>query len=727
MPESGDNLPGPLPPRTRRLTGWRLWLARLALAVLAPAVVLAGAEGALRLAGYGYSPHFFIGPDAAGNCATNDAFGLRFFPPAIAREPVPCLLATRKAPGALRIFVLGGSAALGTPEPAYSFGRILEVMLRERYPGLRVEVVNAAMVAINSHVVRQIAEDCADREPDLFIVYLGNNEVVGPFGPGTILDPYSSSLAAIRAGLWVKSTRLGQWFRSMAGRLAPRPETPTDWKGMQMWAEGRVAADDPRLEAVYSHFRCNLQDICRTARAAGAPMIVSTVAVNLRDCPPLASVHRAGLDDAALTQWETEYQAGAALETQERRDEALAAYRAAAAIDDRYAELHFRMARCLAATGRLAEAREHYVRARDLDALRFRADSRINEIIHEAAGAGRLEGAALLDAERAFAAADPTGIGAPGEETFYEHVHFRFAGNYRLARMLLEKVEEALAARLAGLSPGPVPDERRCAERMGLGAYERYRVALQSLRMTGDPPFTNQLDHAFRQATAFQDVVALRRAAYAPGGFEEDARICEAAIAADPDDGQLHENFAWLEMERGRFEPALEQWRKVLGLFPRHAEFQIGAGIALLRWGRPAEAQAYFAEAVRLQPENADARMGLGDALLKQQKFAEAATELAEAVRLRPEFAEAHEALAIALATLRRTDEALTHFAAAARLRPDPETFTGLADQLAAKGRLDEAVENYRKALACGPDDRLAEKIRRQIEACLARKAAPKP
>ncbi len=39
-----------------------------------------------------------------------------------------------QAAGTYRIFVLGESAAMGDPDPAYAFSRYLEVMLRQRYP-----------------------------------------------------------------------------------------------------------------------------------------------------------------------------------------------------------------------------------------------------------------------------------------------------------------------------------------------------------------------------------------------------------------------------------------------------------------------------------------------------------------------------------------------------------------------------------------------------------------
>ena len=58
------------------------------------------------------------------------------------REPLPacrCRASFRPKPaGAVRIFVLGSSAAQGVPDPSFSFGRMLEVMLRERYPGREV-------------------------------------------------------------------------------------------------------------------------------------------------------------------------------------------------------------------------------------------------------------------------------------------------------------------------------------------------------------------------------------------------------------------------------------------------------------------------------------------------------------------------------------------------------------------------------------------------------------
>lgn len=52
-------------------------------------------------------------------------------------------------------------------------------MLRDQYPGVDFDVINAAITAINSHVVLPIARGCSRLESDLFVIYLGNNEVFG--------------------------------------------------------------------------------------------------------------------------------------------------------------------------------------------------------------------------------------------------------------------------------------------------------------------------------------------------------------------------------------------------------------------------------------------------------------------------------------------------------------------------------------------------------------------
>ena len=92
-------------------------------------------------------------------------------------------------------------------------------------------------------------------------------------------------------------------------------------------------------------------------------------------------MHAADLSPDALARWQQAYDAGVAKEETNAWTAALAQYQAAAAIDGRYADLHYRMARCFATLRQHESARARYAEAVEHDALRFRADRRTNETI----------------------------------------------------------------------------------------------------------------------------------------------------------------------------------------------------------------------------------------------------------------------------------------------------------------------------------------------------------
>ena len=713
----------------------RRWLFRLVVMVLAPALVLGLTEGALRLFGYGYPTSFFQKIPGQEAYTSNPRFGWRFFPRSLSRSPVPFRLAADKPEGTYRIFVLGGSAALGTPDPAFGFARILDVMLREQFPRARFEVVNAAMTAINSHVVLPISRDCAEHDPDLFIVYLGNNEVVGPFGAGTVFGGYSPSLPAIRASLWVRTTKIGQLIQSLAA--ATSGGQAGEWRGMEMFLDQRVAADDPRLDKVVDHFRANLTDICATARSAGAPTIVCTVATNMKDCAPFASMHRADLDEAQKAKWEELYQAAIQYEKTKHYQKAVTCYAAAAEIDDGFADLYFRLGWLYQRRGS-EQAWEYFVRARDLDALRFRADSRINAAIREVAAAEAGRGVVLVDAERELTMS-PMTPGVLGEELLHEHVHLNFDGNYELARAVFKAVSGQLpeSIRSGAVATQPLAKER-CAERLALTHLDRHRMRAGIWRTTGQPPFTNQSDHAQRRERRFRTLQQGQLRAMPP----EDSRavaLRKAAIERNPDDLHARRGLAALLEEKGRYAESANHWRALLERLPEDPDARVGLGAALLGLARPDDAMAEFLEAVersydpvplrdqigtvlfahgkqddaiaqfrkvlRDRPGYTKARISLGAVLYAKGQRDEAIAELIETVRLRGEDTETRGNLGVALLGAGRVDEAIPYLQDAVRLDPYNQiAWEKLAEVFAGKGKLKEAAEHLDAAERVAPD-----------------------
>ena len=499
-----------------------LWIA--ISATIVPLLVLGVVEGCLRLAGVGYPTALLTPCTVQGKAAScyNLFFAAPFFPAGSVQTPRLYSIPAQKPAGTYRIFVLGESAAMGDPDPAYGFSRYLEVMLRERFPGTTFQVVNTGSVAINSHVVLRIAQQLANQHPDLFIIYSGNNEVVGPYGPGTVLTSSGMSIPVIRSNIFLRSTRVGQ----LVTKLGTQKKT---WQGMEMFLDKQVRANSPLMQQVYANYERNLRDTVAVARAAGAQVIVATAATNLEDCAPFASLHRDGIKPEEVNEWSSLVQRGSELEAARSFSEALELYRSAARIDDEYAELEFRIARCLKSLGDAKAANEHFQRARDLDTLRFRADTRINDINRFVPAA--YTGVGLVDTESLFSSASPDAI--VGSDLVYEHVHMTPLGSYLFARAIYGQVAGKLAS-------GPVadaPSQTECERMLALTAYDRSRIAQEMLRRIQRAPFNQQLNHP-EQVQRFQ--LQAESMSETPN---DTALQYQWAIARAPQDSMLRYNF----------------------------------------------------------------------------------------------------------------------------------------------------------------------------------------
>ena len=520
---------------------WRRWLAISATTILAPVLVLALAEVALRICGIGTPTGVTLPCTDHGRPAycDNPSFAASFFPEGMFRTPRPYAIPATKAPGTYRIFVLGESVAWGDPDPTYGFARYLEVMLRQRYPQTKFEVINTSITALNSHAFLPMVKDLAHYQPDLFVIYTGNTEVVGPFGPGTVLTLWDLSLPAIRARIFLNSTRLGQLVRKVS-----RTGQKNEWRGMEMFLDRQVRADSPQMKPVYDNFAANLRDIVAVARRSGAQVLISTVATNLKDCAPFASLHREGLREDELHSWESLVRRGADLENAGSYAEALKLYLLAADIDPQYAELQFRVARCLWALGDFVGAKERFVRAQDLDTLRFRADSRLNDVIRGLAGYG--PAVSVVDAAAVFAGESAHEV--PGDELFYEHVHMNPRGTYLLARAYFRQLDVMLPAEVRhGAASADVASEEECERLLAFTPYDRLRVAGLVLAKLERPPFTNQLNHS-------EEVLRMKSQSEGSADYAETVADYQWAILQNPQDRLLHLNYGFL---LHRYDPAV--------------------------------------------------------------------------------------------------------------------------------------------------------------------------
>lgn len=565
----------------------RLWLFRLGLVLAAPVVFFLGLEGVLRLAGYGRDTAFFIPDEQPGYVRTNPDYTALFLPASFDLRPLHYRVAVKKPANTVRIVVLGESATQGIPSPAFAFVPQLRALLRARYPDKAIEVINTGVVAINSHVVYQIARDAARLSPDLFVVYMGNNEVVGPYGPGSAYLSAMPPLWMIRASAWTKSTRTGQLLGAVASRLAGARKPAGEWGGMAMFLEHAVRGDDPRLETTYANFEANLRDIVRVAEGAGAKIVLCTVVSNLKDCPPFLSLNQADLTETDRVEWQAAFTAGKLAWKLGEAESAEASLHTALRLDPQYADTHFMIGSLALQQGETDRARRHLLEAQQWDALRFRPSPRLNEIVRIIARESR--DGTLVDAALALGS-DPDATGdIPGRELMLEHVHPDWEGNHRIARLMAEGVERALFATQPGR--GSWLDSAGTAAAIGYTPAERFNVLQRAALITREPPFPNQLTYAQDQARTAREIAAAGIVRRDQTALRQTQATVQAAIANDSGNPDLARLAIELADDLGDLPAALAEVRRAQTLQPANFALFADEAIKLARLGRFEEAE----------------------------------------------------------------------------------------------------------------------------------------
>ena len=669
-----------------------------------PLLALGGLEAALRLAGYGYRTNFFdtLYLDHQKFLVANENFSLRFFPPQLTRWPTSFLMPVPKPTNTYRIFILGESAAQGDPEPAFGAWRYLEVLLRERYPDAHFEVVNVAITAINSNVILPIARECARQDGDLWIIYMGNNEMVGPFGAATVFGSKAPPWWLIRLGLAVQKTRVGQLLISLERKLATH-RTEAAWGGMQMFLGNQLAPDDPRREVVDRNFQHNLRDILRAGLDSGAKIILNTVAVNLKDCPPFASAKNSRLSSASQAQLERQLAEARQQEAESNFTAAAQLYETAAKLDGTVAELQYRWGECLLAQNDLPAARDHFQLACDDDALPFRADARINGLIQQAGKQFSSPDLYLLDAAGALETNGPARI--LGQETFYEHVHFNFNGSYRLARAWAEQVQRFLPEAIRSHASGDWASQATCERLLGLTDWNRSLVMKEAvLTRMQQPPLSTQPNNDQRLQTLNRQLADWQRQMEAPGAQAQARAIYRDALAYTPGDYLLHENYAEFLQYIGDREASASEWLKAGELSPRDAFPFCQAGRVLAMIGRWAEAQTALEKAVSLHPRYFDAWLELGRLHFSRREYQLALQDFERAKLLQPDDARVYYELGRTFSLLQRPAESIENFGHAIQLQPDySEAHYLLGGELALTGEIQRAEQEFETTVRLQP------------------------
>ncbi|MGB5849288.1 MAG: SGNH/GDSL hydrolase family protein, partial [Ignavibacteriaceae bacterium] len=303
-----------------------------------------------------------------------------------------------KKENAFRVFVIGGSTTAGWPYvPNASFSKNLKRRLELVFPKNIIEVINCGVSAINSYTLRDIVPGILEQQPDLILIYAGHNEYYGALGAGSSVS-MGNSRFFINSYIWLKDFRTTQliedlitWVYAAFGsdELDNKFEK-NETLMARMVGESLITLNSDIYWNGISQFEGNLRDILEIIKGKNVPVIIGKLTSNTLDMKPFVSVKSNELPPA-----DSIYNEG-------RRA---------------YEE------------GRFTESDSLLSYAKELDALRFRAPQKMNEVIDNL----RKEfGYAVVDMDSLFRIHSTNGI--VGYNLTVDHLHPNIDGYKLMAK-----------------------------------------------------------------------------------------------------------------------------------------------------------------------------------------------------------------------------------------------------------------------------------------------------
>jgi Flp pilus assembly protein TadD len=195
-------------------------------------------------------------------------------------------------------------------------------------------------------------------------------------------------------------------------------------------------------------------------------------------------------------------------------------------------------------------------------------------------------------------------------------------------------------------------------------------------------------------------------------------RAFRRGLELAPDDVELRNALGWTLFQDGRSAEAVEEYRRALAVDPKHAKAHNNLALALVELGRLEEAASHFERSLEIEPR-AEIYSDLGFTMARLGKVEAARADYQKALELDPRCASAHVNLAVTFVQAGNFSAAESHYRQALPGRPTAETHNGLGYVLARQGRTDEAVAEFRTAVAADAKftpayNNLAEALTRQ-------------
>ena len=339
-----------------------------------------------------------------------------------------------------RVFCLGGSTVQGRPfaiETAFSTW--LEISLQVADPSKQWRVVNCGGVSYASYRLAPIVDEIMEYEPDLLILYTGQNEFLEDRTYDSIK---TASPWVVQTHERLSSFKTYSFLRNCFVRQGePDPklktELPSEVEARLDFRDGlsQYNRDDAWKKDVVQHFEHNLRRMIKKAEACGVPVILCNPVCNLRDAAPFKS-QNGDLSNPELKHFEESLTAITSRESlQANGGEEVAQLRSLVELDPRHADAQFRLGQAYLRIGDTEQARRHLIMAKEEDVCPLRMIEPMYVIIENVR---RDYNIPLVDLKAFFEQRAVDGI--PGRESLVDHVHPSIHGHQLIAGLLLDEM-----------------------------------------------------------------------------------------------------------------------------------------------------------------------------------------------------------------------------------------------------------------------------------------------
>jgi len=380
-------------------------IAFYAITFSIPILFFVGMEGILRATNYMGELDLFTEFKAYDTpyLIPNRNFASRyFFYTRTTPSPSTDAFLKEKPANGFRIFTMGGSSAVGYPY-GYNgtFSRVVNDVFQDALPGKTVETVNIGTSAINTYTLYDQTDEILAQQPDAIMIYAGHNEFYGALGVGSNENlgafpgfvRFYLKLQRFKTFLFLRNliVETSRWFSL---NFSDADYDPTATLMERIVDSRSIELGSAKYELAKQQFESNLRAIISKFNEAGVPVFIGSLTSNLKDQPPFVSIRDGNYPPAGQV---------------------------------------FREGKSALTEGDSVQALQEFIYAKDLDGLKFRAPSEMNEIIREITAKPNTF---YIPVHETFLAQSPTGI--TGFELFLEHLHPNSDGYFLLGKTYAE-------------------------------------------------------------------------------------------------------------------------------------------------------------------------------------------------------------------------------------------------------------------------------------------------